>query len=126
MIPELVYRDTCDIYDPTRDEYGTPQFGAATQLPCLYVQTTAYQHGAGQDAITGTSRIVLPGQHPFVTGHSYRLEEMIVNVNPFGADASAQLFKIVNVTVARDVLLYDQVHHVECDLKKIEGSAYVS
>lgn len=126
MNDDLIFRDTCQIYAPTPDDYGTPQLGTGTTVPCMFVQTTAYQHGASRDAITGISRLVLPGQNTFVLDHAYRLEEMVVEVNPFGAANSAQLFKITSVTPARDLLLFNEVHHVECDLKKIEISSYVS
>lgn len=126
MNDDLVYRDTCTIYEVTPDDYGSPQLGDPTTVSCLFVQTTAYQHSANRDTITGISRLVLPGQDPFVTAHSYRLEEMVVEVNPFGDTDAAQMFKITSVTPVRDLLLFNTVHHVECDLKKVQTGAYVS
>jgi len=126
MNEDLIFRDTCDIYAPTVDEYGTEQLGSPTSVPCLYVQTTAYAHGASRDEIVGVSKLVLPGSHQFLTAHAYRLEEMIVQVNPFGNIGAAQTFKITSVTPVRDLLLFNTVHHVECELKKVELAAYVS
>lgn len=126
MNEDLIFRDTCDIYAATVDEYGTQQLGEPTAVPCMFVQTTGYQHGASRDEINSTSRIAFPATHPFLTAHGYRLEEMIVQVNPFGNDGASQTFKITSVTPVRDLLLFNTVHHVECSLKKIEIGAYVS
>jgi hypothetical protein len=126
MNDELIYRDTCQIYETTPDEYGTPQLGTAYTLACLFVPTTAYSHGASRDTIGGTSRMVVPPNDPFVLAHAYRLEEMVVEYNPFGAANNVQLFKITSVTPVKDLLLYDQVRNVECALKKVEISQYVS
>lgn len=126
MSDDLIYRDTCEIYNTAPDIDGTPQLGTGTIVCCLFVQTTAYSHGASRDSIGGVSRLVLPPYDPFVVGNAYRLEEMVVLLNPFGAANNAQLFKITSVTPVRDLLLYDQVHHVECALKKVSISQYVS
>lgn len=124
---ELDFSDTCLIYPGgTLDFYGQASLGTPATVPCLYVQRTAYQHGSSQDSIVGTPVLALPADDTFVLEHSYRLEEMVVEVNPFGASSSSQYFKITKVTPARDVLLGDEVQHVECELAKIEVAANVS
>lgn len=122
----LNFPDTCRIYPTTPDDYGQPIPGTPTTVPCLYEQTTAYQHSSSQDAITGTPRLVLPADDEFVQTNAYRLEEMIAEINPFGGPALAQQFKIVSVTPGRDVLLGNEVTHVECELKKIGTAPNVS
>lgn len=123
---DLNFLETCKIYPTTVDAYGKPVLGTPATVPCMYEQTIAYQHSGSQDAVVGIPRLALPADNTFVLAHAYRLEEMVVEVNPFGASATAQRFKVTSVTPARDVLFGNEVHHVECDLKKIETEAYVS
>jgi hypothetical protein len=118
---KLDFPDTCLIYpNGPLSISGRSSLGEPATVPCLYVQTTAYQHGSSQDAIVGTPVLALPPDDVFVLAHSYRLEEMVVEVNPFTGAAAGQRFKIASVTVARDVLLANEVQHIECELKKIE------
>lgn len=126
MIEDLIFQDTCTIYPTTVDDYGSEILGTPATVACLYEQTTAYQHGNSQDAIVGTPRLTLPSTDPFVLAHHYRLEEMVVQINPFGEDSSAQWFKITSASPARDTLLFNEVRHVECDLKKVKAETYVS
>lgn len=123
---DLVFPETCLIYQTTVNSYGQTVLGEPVTVPCMYLQTTAYQHSGSQDAVVGTPRIALPGDDTFLVAQSFRLEEMVIEINPFGASAAAQRFKVVSVTPARDVLLDNEVRHVECDLKKIETAANVS
>lgn len=123
---DLDFPETCVIYPTTVDSYGQTVLGTPATVPCMYEQTTAYQHGSSQDAVVGTPRLALPADNAFLQAHAYRLEEMVVEVNPFGGSATAQRFKITSVTPARDVLLSNEVHHVECELKKVETEANVS
>lgn len=122
----LPFRDTALFYPSTADDYGQDVLGDPTEVPCMFVQTTGYAHRGSQDAITGAPRIALPADHEFVTDRAYRLEGLIVEVNPFGGSGSAQRFKVSSVTPARDLLLANQLHHVECELQKVETESYVS
>lgn len=118
---KLDFPDTCLIYpNGPLSISGRSALGEPTTVPCLYVQVTAYQHASSQDAITGTSVLALPPDDPFVLEHADRLEEMVVEVNPFNGVAAGQRFKIEKATPARDVLLGNEVQHIECELKKIE------
>lgn len=123
---DLTFPETCRIYPTTVDEYGQMVLGTPATVPCMYEQTTAYQHSGFQDAIVGTPRLALPPDDAFLQEHAYRLEEMVVEINPFGASATAQRFKIASVTPARDILLGNQVGHLECELKKIATESDVS
>lgn len=123
---ELVFQETCQIYPTTVDEYGKDVLGTPAAVACMYEQNTAYQHSNSQDAVVGVPRLVLSADDAFVQEHAYRLEEMIVQVNPFGGSSTAQRFKIVSITPGRDLLLGNEVRHVECELKKIETAADVS
>lgn len=118
----LDYRDTCTFYAPaglTSD--GRVSRGEGTDVPCMFEQTTAYQHINSQDAIVGGPRLLVPADDSFVRGRAYRLEGLVVEVNPWGSDGAAQRFKVTTVTPARDLLLGNEVTHVECELQKVEA-----
>lgn len=119
---DLAFPETCIIYETTVDNYGKTVLGTPHTVECMYLQTIGYQHGNSQDSLVGTPRLALPGDDAFLVASNFRIEEMIVEANPFGASAAAQRFKIVSVTPARDVLLDNEVRHVECELKKVEAS----
>lgn len=123
---DLDFPETCRIYPTTVDSYGRDVLGTPATVPCMYGQTTGYQHTDSQDAIAGTPWLALPGDDTFVQAHAFRLEEMVVEINPFDGSATAQRFKITSVTPVRDVLLANELQHVECELKKVETEAYVS
>jgi hypothetical protein len=118
MYPELSYNETVTIFNPTSDNYGKDVLGNGTALKCVFEQTTGFQHGGHQDSIVGVSRIYLDPNSNFVIDNGYRLEGMIVKINPFGADAASQYFRIISVTAGRDVLQNNKVRHVECELSK--------
>lgn len=118
---ELDFKDTCTFYPVTGvTSDGRAELGEGVEVPCLFEQTTAYQHVNSQDAIVGGPRLALPGNDPFVVSKAYRLEELVVEVNPWGGTDTAQRFKVASVTPAKDLLLDDLVRHVECELIKVE------
>lgn len=124
---DLDFKDTCLFYPTTIDDYGKEVLGTAEgPVPCIYEQTTGYQHGGSQDAIVSSSRLALPATNSYLEMLAYRLENQIVEINVFGGSADAQRFKVISVTPARDLLLGNETHHLECQLKKIEASSSVS
>lgn len=123
---ELDYRDTATFYTATVDGYGQATLTDPVDVPSIYEQTTGYQHVNSQDAVVGTPRLLLPADDAFVVAHAQRLEGLIVDVNPFGGDGPRQRFKVARVTPGRDVLLGNELQHVECELNKIETESYVS
>lgn len=122
----LEFKDEALIYVVRKSGYGNDVPMAPATVPALYEQTTGHEHGANQDATTAGSRLYLPGDDNFVTEHAERLEGMIVQINPYGAMTSEQYFRINSVTPVRDILLGNQLQHVECDLAKVEEFSYVS
>lgn len=118
---ELEFKDVCTFYPIdglTTD--GRAVQGDPVEVPCLFEQTTAYQHTNSQDAIVGGPRLVLPGDNAFVLAQAYRLEELVVDVNPWGGVSAMQRFKVTSVTPGKDLLLGNEVSHVECELQKVE------
>lgn len=117
----LEFKDVCTFYPVaglTSD--GRASLGDGVPVPCMFEQTTAYQHTNSQDAIVGVPRLILPADDPFVLARAYRLEELVVEVNLWGGTAGMQRFKVDSVTPGRDLLLGNEVTHVECDLVKVE------
>lgn len=118
MYPALNFNECVTIYELTTNDYGKDVLGDDTEVKALYEQVTGFGHGGFQDSINGTSRIYLDGDNKFVLENAYRLEGMIIMINPFDGSDAKQYFRIVNVTVARDILRKNKVRHVECELAK--------
>ena len=123
---KLDFKDQALIYAVRKTGYGNDIPEAPAVVPALYEQTTGHEHASNQDAVSAASRLYLPGDDPFVLAHGERLEGMIVQINPFGAVASQQYFRLGSITPVRDILLGNQLQHVECDLSKVEDFSYVS
>lgn len=121
---DLCFNETVLIYPIRRDRYGTEVYQTPVEVPAIYVQSTGFAHSGNQDAITAGPSLYLPGDDDFVTAKGYRLEGMVVEVNPFDAPAHQQHFRITEVTPARDVLLDNRVRHVECALTKVTDFSY--
>lgn len=123
---ELEYNDTAWIYPRTVGDYGEYIPGTAVEVACKFIQRVGESHGAFQDSVTSASRIYLPADTDLFTDEGYRLEGLIVKVNPFDAEGAEQFFQITNVVPARDVLLDNQIRHVECDLEKVTPPTGIS
>jgi hypothetical protein len=122
----LDFKDEALIYPVRKGGYGNDIPQAPVTVPALYEQTTGFEHANNQDAISSSSRLYLPGTDSFVLEHGERLEGMVVQINPFGTAGSEQYFRLTSVTPIRDILLGNQLQHVECELEKIDWSGYVS
>lgn len=120
-VVQLCFKDTVNIFKVRKDEYGNDVPQSAVAVPALYEQVTGFEHGNNRDSVSSASRLYLPGDDEFVVENGQRLEGMVVQINPFGAEGSEQYFRISNVTPVRDILLCNEVQHVECDLRKVEG-----
>lgn len=119
MYPTLKFKDRVTVYTVTPDDYGKDVPGEGEVMLGLYVQNTTFLHTNNQDGVSGTSRLYLPANTNFMKDNHYRLEGMLVKVNPFGEDAAYQYFRIIDVIPARDILNRNRVRHVECELQKV-------
>lgn len=120
-----MFQDSCTLYSVTTDKWGNDVPDNSAVMPCTFVQRTDIVHANFRDTITADSFLYLP-VNDFTSDNFYRLEGMRTIVNPFGNSDSQQYFKITSVTAARDVLLDNQVEHIECGLAKIGAFDYVS
>lgn len=121
----LDFKDSVVIYPVRKDGYGNDVADTGVTVPALYEQTTGYEHANNRDAVSGVSRLYLPANNEFVLARAQRLEGMVVKVNLFGGESVQQLFRIVSVTPVRDILLGNDLQHVECELRKIAGVSNV-
>jgi hypothetical protein len=117
----LNFRDTIKLYRLRKDGYGDDSPEEAVELNGMYEQVTGYEHASNRDGINAASRLYLPANNDFLLEVGYRLEGMKVQINPYDAAGAQQFFRISTVTPVRDILLCNQVQHVECDLVKVEN-----
>lgn len=123
---DLCFNETVSIYAVRRSAYGDEEHEEPVEVPAIYVQSTGYAHAGNQDAVTGAPTLYLPGDDDFVVSKGFRLEGMIVAVNPFNAPEHQQHFRIIDVEPVRDILLDNRVRHVECVLSKVTDFSYAS
>lgn len=120
MYPTLRFNEIITLYKPTTNDYGKDVLGTGEEVKALYEQITGHEHGNFQDSLSGTSRLYLDASNQFLLDNAYRLEGMILKINPFNATDSDQYFRITACIVGRDMLRYNQVRHVECELQKTD------
>lgn len=121
---DLCFNETVLIYPTRRSNYGDEVYEEPVEVPAIYVQSTSYSHSGNQDAITAGPLLYMPGDDEFVVAKGFRLEGMVVAVNPFGAAEHQQHFRITDVEPVRDILLDNRVRHVECALSKVTDFSY--
>lgn len=122
----LDYKDTISLVDPVIDEYGAEKIGRIETVNALFIQRTASSHVSNQDQIDSDAEIYIDIENDFVADNFYRLEEMLVIANPFGASSADSWYKIISVTVGQDKLLGNDIDNVRLDLKKTTEIPYVS
>lgn len=122
----LDYKDTIYLVDPVIDSYGAEKIGQVESIPALYIQNTGWSHQANQDSIQSNGEIYIDPEHWFVIENAYRLEELLVIANPFGAGNPDSWYRIIDVTVAQDKLLTNQIDNIRLELKKTSELPYVS
>lgn len=122
----LDYLDTIYLVDPVLDEYGNEKIGQVETVPALFIQNTGWSHQNNQDAIDSSGEIYIDPTHWFVEENAYRLEELLVIANPFGASNADSWYRIIDVTVGQDKLLGNEIDNVRLELKKTAELKYVS
>lgn len=129
----LDFKDTVTLYSVRKNTYGGDVLDEGTEVPALVIQTTAFSRGSRADVIgagAGTqakgTMLYLPPDDEFVVTHDQRLEGMVAQVDIYDGVSAQQFYRITGVTPVRDILLDNEVQHVEVELSKIEGFSYVS
>lgn len=124
MAPEVEYRDKVKLFRTVKNGYGMdslPDPEHYEEMCGLYVQVTNFNHNDNTDGISVEHILHLPPDNEFLQENGYRIEQMVVSISPFGTKEQYQMFRIASVNVARDVLIGNEVHNIECALTKIAG-----
>lgn len=121
---EINFNDSCVLYEPqsTDDEYNREALTNPSTEACLFIQSTGRTRGDHRENVTGPGRLLFPADSTYLTDRGYRIEGYVALINPFGAAAARQYFRITNVSVNRDHLLENKVRHISCDLQKVNPS----
>lgn len=122
----LTYKDSVSLVDPVIDSYGGERIGQIEVVPALFIQNTGWQHNDNQTAVTSDGEIYIDPTNSFVVSNFYRLEDLLVIANPFGAASNDSWYRIIDVTVAQDKLLTNQIDNIRLQLKKTTELPYVS
>jgi hypothetical protein len=120
------YKDTITLVTTTVDSYGAEVVDSEYEVNAIVEMATGYTHSDYQDAITSDAIAFLDPTNSDVIANFYRLEEMLVIANLFGASEAQSWFKIENVVVARDTLLCNTINNVQVNLKKVRPVGGIS
>ena len=120
------YNDTITLVTTTVDSYGAEIVDQEYDVPAVVEMATGYAHSGNQDAITSDAIAFVDPTNADVLENFYRLEEMLVIANLFGASEAQSWFKIENVIVARDTQLCNKVDNVQLSLKKVRPVGGIS
>ncbi len=115
----IEYNDTVTLCTTTVDAYGAEIVDEEYEVPAVVEMATGYIHSDNQDAITSDAIVYVDPSDQDVADNYYRLEEMLVVANLFGAPENRSWFKVTNVVVARDTQLCNEIDNVQLNLKKV-------
>lgn len=119
------YKDSLTLIDPVIDGYGTEKIGRMETVACYFIQRTSQTHSNNQDQIESDAVAYLDSTHFFLLEVGYQIQGMLV-VTGLGLEAPDTWYRIVDVTVAEDKLLANEVEHIKITLKKTTAIEYVS
>lgn len=120
------YKDTITLITTTVDNYGAEVVESEYEVPAIVEMATGYIHTDNQAAITSDAIAFLDPSNSDLIANFYRLEEMLVIANLFGASEAQSWFKIESVVIARDTLLCNQIDNVQITLKKVRPIGGIS
>jgi hypothetical protein len=115
---ELDYKDTLRLVKTYVDGYHTEHISDIAEVPGLFMQSTGWEHGNHQSAITSDASAYIDFNHSFVTANFNRLEGMRVIYNPLGIPDADAWYRIERVVVGQDKLLGNEIDNVQIFLKK--------
>lgn len=121
----LTYTDGLYICDPVLDEYGSEKIGRVEGVNCLFVSRKQFQHSSNRDEIDSDAVAYLDPSDDFLIEKDYQIQGMLVATG-YGNDLGDKWYRIVNVHIAEDKLLNDEIEHIKIFLKKTTEIGYVS
>ena len=116
---DLTYFDTATFYKVSSGGYGNSKsVQSSDEVPCLFLQNTGFNNTNHQESVNSDAICYPDPQSEFLLDNNYRLEGMYVLAPLFDASDDQGWYKIVSVTVNKDILLENQVGNIVLGLKK--------
>jgi hypothetical protein len=112
-------KDTLTLADTVSDGYGDKSVIVATQVKCLFLQSTGNSHSSNTEVASSDAHVYIDIEDPTLIEKGYRIEGMLVNINPFGADEDECWYKITRVVIGQRKLIDNQVDNVHAFLQKV-------
>jgi hypothetical protein len=123
---ELNWNEKVTVHDQTSgDAYGGDVLDSGHECDAVVEYGVRFSHGNHQDASQSSTRIYLKSNN-WIVSKNYRLEGMIVKVNPFADSDAQEYYRITDCTAGRDVLLNNEIQHVECVVEHATDYSQVS
>lgn len=116
---DLTYFDIATFYKVNSNGYGnTKSVSSSDDVPCLFLQNTGFNNSNHQEIINSDAICYPDPQNSFLLTNNYRLEGMYILAPFFNASDNKGWYKIVSVTINKDILLENQVGNIVLGLKK--------
>lgn len=115
----IVMRDTCTLIELVSDGFGDKSVDEIASVDCLFLQNSGKSHSGNVDIAESDAHIYLDIDNPAVKGRGYRLEGMLIQINPFGADVNETYYEIKKVVVGQRKLTTNTVDNVHAFLQKV-------
>ena len=115
----IVMKDTLSLVERVSDGYGDKSVIVATQVKCLFLQSTGSSHSNNTDITSSDAHVYIDETDPALTAKGYKIEGMLVNINPFGANGDECWYKITRVVIGQRKLIDNKVDNVHAYLQKV-------
>ena len=102
----------------TTDGYGSDVLDDQAEINAAIDMNTGHLQAANQEAVTSDAIAVISPDDQFVADNFYRLEEMFVVMDLYDTPDQRAWFKVTKASLARDLLLGNNIDHIELQLKK--------
>lgn len=115
----MTYKDTVTLAEMVSDGYGDKSLDTATEIQCLFLQSSGETHAGNVTSTTSDAHAYLNHVDPVVLDKGYRLEGMFIKATPFGTPDDESWYKITRVEIGQRKLLENDVDNVHVFLQKV-------
>ncbi len=115
----IVMRDTCTLVELVSNGYGDKSVEEITTVACLFLQNSGKSHSGNVDIANSDAHIYLDIDNPVITERGYKIEGLLIHINPFGADTDETYYEITKVVVGQRKLTTNTVDNVHAFLNKV-------
>jgi hypothetical protein len=122
----LRYPDKIKMFEVDTKLYGQEFIVQEAIVPAIFEQNTGWSHANGQDAVTASVTVFVDPTNAFVRGHVNRLEGMLVVAQFSGVGEADAWYRVTDVAIARDSLLFNRIDNIQLALKKTTGVRQIS